>query len=162
MLNYLKKFTLEILPSVAATIIGAYIVNHYINRPAADAPVAAVVAPALNHGCAAKLTSPDDECTVEKAALLEVHDEGRRGLIRVKALIAERPREVAVLVPSAMEDLHDADAPFHQTASKQGAVGERAGGRHARSVEVEDMLRLGVDLHQLRHAGLHPESHLVL
>ena len=46
MLNYLKKFTLEILPSVAATIIGAYIVNHYINRPAADAPVAAAVSPA--------------------------------------------------------------------------------------------------------------------
>jgi hypothetical protein len=45
MLNYLKKFTLEILPSVAATIIGAYIVNHYISKPAADAPVAAVVSP---------------------------------------------------------------------------------------------------------------------
>ena len=35
MLNYLKKFAMEILPSVAATIIGAYIVNHYISpRPA--------------------------------------------------------------------------------------------------------------------------------
>jgi hypothetical protein len=42
MLNYVKKFTMEILPSVAATIIGAYIVNHYIvAKPAADAPVAA-------------------------------------------------------------------------------------------------------------------------
>ncbi len=30
MLSYLKKFALDILPSVAATIIGAYIVNHYI------------------------------------------------------------------------------------------------------------------------------------
>ena len=30
MLNYVKKFAMEILPSVAATIIGAYIVNHYI------------------------------------------------------------------------------------------------------------------------------------
>jgi len=47
MLNYLKKFALEILPSVAATVIGAYIVNHYIsNKPATDAPVAAAVAPA--------------------------------------------------------------------------------------------------------------------
>jgi hypothetical protein len=41
MLNYLKKFTMDILPSVAATIIGAYIVNHYIvARPAAP-PAAA-------------------------------------------------------------------------------------------------------------------------
>jgi hypothetical protein len=47
MLNYLKKFALDILPSVAATIIGAYIVNHYIAaKPGADAPVAAAVSAA--------------------------------------------------------------------------------------------------------------------
>ncbi len=44
MLKYLSKFAMDILPSVAATIIGAYIVNHYIvTKPAADAPVAAAV-----------------------------------------------------------------------------------------------------------------------
>ena len=42
MLNYLKKFAVDIFPSVAATVIGAYIVNHYIvSRPSADAPAAA-------------------------------------------------------------------------------------------------------------------------
>src|SRR4030081_2317978 len=42
--NYLKKFAMEILPSVAATIIGAYIVNHYIvTKPGANAPVAAAL-----------------------------------------------------------------------------------------------------------------------
>ncbi len=30
MLSYLKKFAVDIFPSVAATVIGAYIVNHYI------------------------------------------------------------------------------------------------------------------------------------
>ena len=41
MLNYLKKFAVDIFPSVAATVIGAYIVNHYIvSKPAADAPAA--------------------------------------------------------------------------------------------------------------------------
>lgn len=44
MLKYLSKFTMDILPSVAATIIGAYIVNHYIvTKPGTDAPVAAAV-----------------------------------------------------------------------------------------------------------------------
>jgi hypothetical protein len=44
MLKYVSKFTIDILPSVVATIIGAYIVNHYIvTKPAADAPVAAAV-----------------------------------------------------------------------------------------------------------------------
>ena len=47
MLKYLSKFAMDILPSVAATIIGAYIVNHYIvAKPAADAPVAASVSSA--------------------------------------------------------------------------------------------------------------------
>jgi hypothetical protein len=42
MLNYLKKFAVDIFPSVAATVIGAYIVNHYIvSKPGADAPAAA-------------------------------------------------------------------------------------------------------------------------
>jgi hypothetical protein len=39
-LKYLSKFVLEILPSVVATIIGAYIVNHYIAKPAAEVPAA--------------------------------------------------------------------------------------------------------------------------
>jgi hypothetical protein len=47
MIKYVSKFALDILPSVAATIIGAYIVNHYITaKPAADAPVAAALSSA--------------------------------------------------------------------------------------------------------------------
>jgi hypothetical protein len=38
MLKYLSKFAMDVLPSVLATIIGAYIVNHYIAaKPGADA-----------------------------------------------------------------------------------------------------------------------------
>src|SRR5437660_771947 len=44
MLKYLTKFTMDILPSVVATILGAYIVNHYIvTKPTAGAPAAAAV-----------------------------------------------------------------------------------------------------------------------
>ena len=47
MLKYVSKLAMDILPSVVATIIGAYIVNHYIvTKPGADAPVAAAVSPA--------------------------------------------------------------------------------------------------------------------
>ena len=47
MLNYLKKFAVDIFPSVAATVIGAYIVNHYIvAKPNADAPPAAAASTA--------------------------------------------------------------------------------------------------------------------
>ena len=45
MLKYITKFAMDILPSVAATIIGAYIVNHYIvAKP--DTPAAAVASSA--------------------------------------------------------------------------------------------------------------------
>jgi hypothetical protein len=42
MLKYLSKFALDVLPSILATVIGAYIVNHYIvSKP--DAPATAAV-----------------------------------------------------------------------------------------------------------------------
>ena len=54
--KYLTKFAIDILPSVAATVIGAYIVNHYIvTKPGADAPVAAAVS-AADPKAAAKTT----------------------------------------------------------------------------------------------------------
>jgi hypothetical protein len=44
MLKYFSKIAMDILPSVAATIIGAYIVNHYITaKPAPDSPAAAAI-----------------------------------------------------------------------------------------------------------------------
>ena len=47
MLKYVSKFALDILPSVVATLIGAYIVNHYIaTKPGADAPLAAAASTA--------------------------------------------------------------------------------------------------------------------
>ena len=49
MLKYLTKFAVDILPSVAATVIGAYIVNHYIvtkpDAPATRAAAASTAAP---------------------------------------------------------------------------------------------------------------------
>lgn len=51
MLSYLKKFAVDIFPSVAATVIGAYIVNHYIvTKPGTGTPVAAAVSAADSKG----------------------------------------------------------------------------------------------------------------
>jgi hypothetical protein len=47
MLKYASKFFFEkIMPSVVATVAGAYIVNHYVVSKPADAPVAAAVSSA--------------------------------------------------------------------------------------------------------------------
>ncbi len=45
MVKYLSKFMLEVLPSVVATVVGAYIVAHYIN-PKPERPKTEVVATA--------------------------------------------------------------------------------------------------------------------
>jgi hypothetical protein len=45
MVKYLSKFVLEVLPSVVATVVGAYIVAHYIN-PKVETPKTEVVATA--------------------------------------------------------------------------------------------------------------------
>jgi hypothetical protein len=59
MLKYLTKISMDIFPSVVATIIGAYIVNHYINaKPAPDTPAAAVApAPTTKDGKPAEVAN---------------------------------------------------------------------------------------------------------
>src|SRR6516165_11829543 len=60
MLKYVTKIAMDIFPSVIATIIGAYIVNHYINaKPANDTPAAAV-APAQTKKAAKPTNGPTD------------------------------------------------------------------------------------------------------
>jgi hypothetical protein len=93
MLSYMKKFTLEILPSVAATVIGAYIVNHYISaKPAVAPPMAAAVSSAD-----AKKNDPKsaDGATSKVASIPEhgVTAKGisERGMIEKSA--SERPGE---------------------------------------------------------------------
>jgi len=70
--KYLSKFVLEILPSVVATIVGAYIVNHYIvAKPATDAPVAAAVSTVDPKAAAPKVADPktaDAKAADSKAA----------------------------------------------------------------------------------------------
>lgn len=44
----LSKYLMEVVPSIVATVVGAYIVTHYINaKPAADKPSATATAPAV-------------------------------------------------------------------------------------------------------------------
>lgn len=89
MLGYLKKFAVDIFPSVAATVIGAYIVNHYIvSKPGADAPPAAAVSTA-NPKVAAK--SADDVSNVP-AAGVKAKGISEKGMMERTA--AERPAMV--------------------------------------------------------------------
>ena len=100
MLSYLKKFVMDILPSVAATIIGAYIVNHYIvAKPQAPdaAAVTAVVDPKADPKAAAK---PAEKSTVVSSlpeAGVKAKGMSERTLIErsasEKATVTEKPAD---------------------------------------------------------------------
>ncbi|CAL75110.1 conserved hypothetical protein [Bradyrhizobium sp. ORS 278] len=86
MLKYLTKFALEIIPSVLATIIGAYIVNHYINtKPDSPPSTVASVASAAY----AKLTGSKSGSKAETPRALEKTDGGK---IEAKS---EKPAETS-------------------------------------------------------------------
>jgi hypothetical protein len=107
MLNYLKKFALDILPSVAATIIGAYIVNHYVsNKP--EAPPAATASaektqpkkntpkiasePKVDTKIGVKAAEPPPETAAIPEPGVKAKGISERALIETRA--AERPAEV--------------------------------------------------------------------
>jgi hypothetical protein len=123
MFNYVKKFTMEILPSVAATIIGAYIVNHYIvAKPAADAPVAAaasVADPKAAPGAKPAETSADAGNL--PAAGVKAKGMSERTLLErsasEKAVVTEKPQEKSQEKSDAKSaDAKPSDTPV-ETAS---------------------------------------------
>ena len=96
--KYLTKFTIDILPSVAATVIGAYIVNHYIvTKPGADAPAAAAVSAANPKAVAKSTEAKATETKAKEAGNLPAAGVKARG-ISEKAIFektaAERPAVV--------------------------------------------------------------------
>jgi len=116
--KYLTKFTIDILPSVAATVIGAYIVNHYIvTKPGADAPVAAAVSAADPKAAAPKAADLKTAAKTTEAVNVPAPGVKAKG-ISEKAIFektaAERPTVVEKV--EAKADAKPADAPA-ETAS---------------------------------------------
>ena len=77
-------------------------------------------------------------------------------------LIADGTGQVPVLIPAGVVELDETHAALGKAAGEQAVRGEGAGILCIRAVELLDRLRLTADVGDLRHAGLHPESHLVL
>jgi hypothetical protein len=106
LLKYVSKFVMDILPSVVATIIGAYIVNHYINtKPGADAPVAAAVStadPKKAETTAAKTEvkgaeTPSDVATVPDPAPAKKSAADKASVEKSQEKSADKPTETASL-----------------------------------------------------------------
>jgi len=133
MLKIVSKFAMDILPSVIATIIGAYIVNHYIvTRP--DAPVAAAVSPADPKGEArteAKAAVvgrlPQAGVTakgISEKAMLEQTAAEKPAVVE-KSVVTEKPIEKSADKPAETASL-PADTRRHTPAAREKVVAKSA------------------------------------
>ena len=123
MLKYLTKFVVDILPSVAATVIGAYIVNHYIvSKP--DAPAAAAVSTAQPKG------KPAEASNLPEAGVKAKGMSERTLMERTasqKAAVTEKPAEKAAESKPAETPAETASIPptelrRHQPAPREKTV----------------------------------------
>lgn len=134
MLKIVSKFAMDILPSVIATIIGAYIVNHYIvTKP--DAPVAAAVSPADPKTTEAKAdvkpasvgNLPQPGVTakgISEKAMFEQTAAEKPGVAE-KPAVAEKPIEKSADKPAETASL-PADTRRHTPAPREKVVAKSA------------------------------------
>ena len=83
-------------------------------------------------------------------------------MVGVAALVAKLFGKITMRIPAAMKQLHGAHAAFDEPARHQAALGEGAGLRHVRPVEIEGRLGLTAQVGELGHAALQTESHFIL
>jgi hypothetical protein len=122
--KYVAKFAMDILPSVAATIIGAYIVNHYIvTKPGAGAPVTAAVStaePSPEAKAPGKTASKPSERSSDLANLPEAGVKAKG--IAEKSILdkptSEKPADKSADKPSETASL-PVEARRHQPASRE-------------------------------------------
>jgi hypothetical protein len=118
MLKYFSKIAMDILPSVAATIIGAYIVNHYITaKPAADAPPAAAVSSAAPKKVTPKADSKPPETTSDVANLPEAGVRAKG--ISEKAISEKTTAEKAAAEKAVSEKAASEKAALEKSATEK-------------------------------------------
>jgi hypothetical protein len=149
MLKLASKFAMDIFPSVIATILGAYIVNHYINtKPPAGSPATAAALSTADPKSMVdpkKAASKADSKSAERSADLgNMPEPGVRAKgISEKSIIdkssadksviekpaekADKPSETASIPPTAPADTRrHQPAPREKAASKAPPAAEKA------------------------------------
>ncbi|MET0723032.1 MAG: hypothetical protein ABWY64_19720 [Tardiphaga sp.] len=108
--KYLSKFTIDILPSIIATIVGAYIVTHYINPKSDPAKPAAAVA-----------STPD--VAIDSKAVVASPADKSPDAADAPALVAPKARvEKASIDKSEKEAVSAPEPKRHQPAVRDKAV----------------------------------------
>ena len=131
MMKLISKFAMDILPSVVATIIGAYIVNHYIvTKPGPDAPTATAVSSADPKKADAKPSTASASAGNLPQPNLPQPGVTAKG-ISEKAMLEQTAAEKPAVVEKSVEKSADkptetasipADTRRHQPAPREKSV----------------------------------------
>jgi hypothetical protein len=145
MLKLASKFAMDIFPSVIATILGAYIVNHYINaKPPAGSPATAAAISTADPKSMADPKKAASKADSKSADLGNMPEPGVRAKgISEKSIIdkssadksvtekpadkADKPSETASIPPTSPADTRrHQPAPREKAASKAPPAAEKA------------------------------------
>jgi hypothetical protein len=115
--KFLSKYFMDVIPSIVATVVGAYIVTHYINaRPDPDKPKAAVTAPAeTSKGAVSQPVKADD--SAERAAAA-----AKAARLKAEKLAADK----AAAEKAAAEKVAAEKAAAAERATAERIAAERA------------------------------------
>jgi hypothetical protein len=118
--KFLSKYILEVIPSILATVVGAYIVTHYINaKPEADKPKASIAAPAETSKGVAPQTLKADE-SGDKASQETPKAEAAR--LKAEKLAAEK----AAAERAALDRAENARKAAEKLAAEKAAAEKAA------------------------------------
>ena len=78
----------------------------------------------LCHGCSPELAREHDQCLIEHTSLFQVRNQSRSTLIHQLRSVCHASFYSAMVIPSAMVELNEADATFGQSSSQQAVGGE--------------------------------------
>lgn len=129
--KFLSKYILEVIPSIFATVVGAYIVTHYINaKPEADKPAAAISAPAaISKNQAPQTLKADEETPKAEAARLKAEKLAaeKAAAERATADRAENAKKAAekLAADKAAVEKAAADKLASEKAATEKAVAEK-------------------------------------
>ena len=161
-----------VLRNVVAEVISRSVAHACLDTSAghphaevAGVVVTAVVLPcqfALAIGSTPEFTAENNQRVLQHAPLLEILDQGGGRLIHIKALVLDFLGQVAVLVPAAVENLHDAHPALNQSPGQDCRVGKAAGLLDIWAIHLQGCLAFFAEVGQFRDAGLHAEGHLIL
>lgn len=133
--KFLSKYILEVIPSIVATVVGAYIVTHYINsKPEADKPKAGISAPAETSKDAAPQALKADEAG-DKAFKETPKAEAAR--LKAEKLAAEKAAAERAAVDRAENAKRAAEKLAAEKAAAEKATAEKLAGEKAATEKRE-------------------------